>query len=97
MERVNVDSISLKPTAIIKNQIVPGKAKVGNFVCLLAKRYIYVQRCMKKQVLMTLFRHFVKKTQNIEKYIAVKNGKMKHYSIKWECTENEKYRSYYRQ
>ena len=75
--------ISLSDTAIILNLLVPVKVHIVNFVCLLAKQYIYRQRCLSQEINMVHFKRYLSQIESMEKYIAVKNNReYKHY-LKW--------------
>ena len=67
---------------VVLNNIVDGN-HIANFVCLLAKYYIYSQRCLKRELHISSLKSFVKKTEQIEKYIAIKNGKLGFHHKKW--------------
>ena len=46
MERFKVNSVNLNVNTILQNQIVSKKKHVGNFICLIAKQFVYRQRCL---------------------------------------------------
>ena len=62
----------------------PGPAgNLANFLCLLGKHYIYVQRCQKKPLNKMSFQSYVNTTEVTEKYIAKKNGNLSKHLTKW--------------
>ena len=69
---------------IIFNTIVKKpKYHIVNMMCLITKQYIYKQRCFKENL---NFEHLVKiiwNIENMEKYIAEKNGKLQVHQKKW--------------
>ena len=74
---------------IILNQIVEKpRAHVANFICLITKRYIYCQKCLKGCIHFPSLIALINHTEIMEKYIAVKNGKLSGHRIKW-CQKNE--------
>ena len=56
---------------------------VVNFICLITKQFIYRQCCCKEQIHFNTVICVVNKVENIEKYIASKNGKLKVHMRKW--------------
>ena len=58
-------------------------SKIINFVCLLSKIYIYRQRCLKMSINLQGIKMFVSSVENLEKYIACKNGKVNQHEKKW--------------
>ena len=60
------------------------KNHVVNFICLITKQFIYRQRCCKEQIHINAVVCAVNKVENIEKYIASKNGKLKMHMRKWQ-------------
>ena len=82
-KRFGVQHVSIDSVSVILNRIVKPKYHVVNLVCLLFKQFIYRQRCLKKEL---VFQHFVSylcTIENIEKYIAEKNGKQVIHEKKW--------------
>ena len=57
-----------------------------NFVVLATKVKIYVFRCMKKDINASICLAYINECQRIEKYIAIKNGKMSQHIHKWQGT-----------
>ena len=83
------------PVAILFNQIVAGN-HVANFLCLIAKQYIYQQRCLKGNISLHALKAVIAKTEDIEKYIALKNGKVLQHEKKWNImgmTKRNEYRN----
>ena len=52
-------------------------------MCLLTKQYIYRQRCLQQEIIFNAWRNHVNQVENIEKYIATKNGKLGIHQKKW--------------
>ena len=71
---------------IICNKIVPGKGHVANFICLLTKQFIYKQRCMGLSIDVPILKAHINRIENIEKYIAIKNGRVTRHNNKWKLT-----------
>ena len=68
---------------IITNHLTPIRGHAINFICLLTKQFIYRQRCAKESLTFTVLKNYVERMKNIEKYIAIKNNKMRVYNKKW--------------
>ena len=83
LQEYNIPTTSLQPKSIILNQIVTDKRSIGNFLCLVTKQYIYKCRCLGKQLHFPPLRESIKAIENIEKYIAIKNGKEGKHRKKW--------------
>ena len=58
---------------IIQNRIVQERDSIANFVFLIAKQYIYRQKCIGQSLLPTLFKAYLKNIERMEKYIGIKN------------------------
>ena len=69
---------------ILFNSIVNKSRNVVNFICLIVKQFIYKQKCLNEQLHFPLVKDVIKSTENIEKYIAIKNGKLSLHQRKWE-------------
>ena len=65
------------------NRIIENVRHVANFICLITKQYIYSQRCLKQDLVFSVLRNRILKIENIEKFIAVKNGKKNLHDRKW--------------
>ena len=68
---------------VIMNTVHDNPRNVANFICLLVKHYIYSQRCLGNPICTYEIMAKIKMTQNIEKYIAKRNNKLKIHEIKW--------------
>ena len=81
----NVDNIDeiLSAKNIICNSLVLPKTNSVNCVCLLFKQYIYKQRCFKKDLNFQEFNQMVNTVRNIEKYNAIRQGKLNVHNLKW--------------
>ena len=73
------------PTGVILNQIVQPKTNITNFVCLITKQFIYRQRCQKGALHFPILKGLIRKIENIEKYIAIKNNRISYHVKKWRC------------
>ena len=76
-------TVILDVKRVILNRVVERKQHVANFVCLLTKYYIYSQKCLQKPISFQGLRRQIKSVENIEKYIATKNGKLNVHNRKW--------------
>ena len=74
---------------IINNAITPGKGDVINFVVLLTKQFIYAQKCLGGDIHFPYLMQKIRMVEQIEKYIAVKNGKLAIHNRKWSRKKEE--------
>ena len=65
------------------NHLIDKKNHVVNFLCLIVKQYIYRQRCLDKKLSWFECKGIISQVENIEKYIAIKNGKLNIHNRKW--------------
>ena len=96
IERFENLSLVWTASAIVKNRIFLGKQNhASNFICLLTKQFIYKQRCLNSSLAFPILKAYIQKVENIEKYIAKKNGKSQIHMRKWggilENVENENF------
>ena len=56
---------------------------LANIIGLIAKQYIYRQRCYKKLPRLNECRNIILNVKNSERYIAAKNGKLSKHESKW--------------
>ena len=54
-----------------------------NTIGLITLQYIYASRCLKKFPSFAQLKSKILDVQNIEKYIAIKNNRLKKHEIKW--------------
>ena len=81
--RFQLQMVDLNWQDIVINRLKHPVSHIGNFICLIVKQYIYRQRCMKKELIVPQFKAYLNNIENMEKYIAVKNGKISNHNIKW--------------
>ena len=77
------EDMNITDQSIISNSIVKPVGHVVNFMCLLTKQFIYKQKCLKQTLHFPLLRDHIRRVENIEKYIAVNNGKLGKHLKKW--------------
>ena len=82
-EKFSNQVMDISPTAIIFNKVFKQVNHVGNFVCLIAKQYIYSQKCLGGQPNYPVLVQRLRSLQAIERYIAIKNGKLRKHEKKW--------------
>ena len=80
--------VKLDLTSVILNQVIEPRRSVINFLCLLTKHFIYVQRCLKNSLSFVVLKQIIKKIESIEKYIAIKKGKIQIHNRKWRNVQN---------
>ena len=88
MEVFSEEPINFGLDTVICDQIVSGR-NIKNFLCLMFKQYIYKQHCLNQPISLEQFISLVWKTKGIEKFIAIKNGKLKYFYKKWESYSKE--------
>ena len=69
---------------IIMNNYARNQRMVENTILLLAKFYIYKQRCGEKEINHMEFKRIVKQHRQIESEIAKNNNLISHHELKWE-------------
>ena len=72
--------------AMILNKFVTPKYHAINFICLVAKQFIYSQKCLRKMPHFNELQRLIKSIENVEKYIATKNQKIQMHVRKWSLT-----------
>ena len=75
-------SIELGTTQILCNEFV-ARNQLVNFIGLIAKQYIYRQKCLKQELSMRQLLGIIRNIERIEKYIASKNSKLTKHNRKW--------------
>ena len=86
-QRYNIE-INLSLSAVILNKIVTVRYHIANFMCLLCKHFIYTNRCLKNRLHFPIFKRVVNQIENVEKYIATKNNKIKIHNKKWNLVQD---------
>ena len=87
-----IEELDISVLAIMLNKIVPRSNHVVNFLCLVTKQYIYSTRCLKRNLDFSALKAIFRSVENIEKYIAMKNGKMSIHNKKWILNEKNENR-----
>ena len=71
---------------LISNRVVKAKRHIINTIILYGKQYVYKQRCLKQPICFKEFQLYMKKIQNTELYIAMKNEYLSAHNKKWNIT-----------
>ena len=87
--RFHPKKLKVDVIAILQNSLVPRTDHVINFICLITKQYIYRQKCMKKPISMYELKANIARIESIEKYIAIKNGRLQQHNRKWSSADME--------
>ena len=74
---------------ILFNNVLPNPKHLPNLIVLLAKRYIYVNRCLQKEIVFDSFKALIQDQKNIELFIAKKNNKTQQHNVKWSFIDSE--------
>ena len=82
-EKYNNNRITLNQYTVIFNRVSQPRGNIANFICLITKQYIYAQRCLGRELQFNVLKSHIYKIENIEKYIAIKNGKLSYHQKKW--------------
>ena len=82
IEKIVCKRISLESTETLLNPPLAEENIVG-FLKILVKKYIYRQRCIQKPLSCVEIASIVKKQENMERYIAIKNDKLQIHLKKW--------------
>ena len=83
-EKYPSQQIFISENNVILNTMVKKRKHVINLMCLITKQYIYRQRCLGKVLSFPELRACIEHIQKIERYIAIKNGKLQVHLQKWE-------------
>ena len=84
MNQISADPIYFDVDTVMWNRIIPANAgHIKNFICLVTKQYIYRQRCLKKDLNVHELKVIIMNLRNMERYIAIKNGKLDKHTSKW--------------
>ena len=83
MGKYGEENINFNVENVLFNKLVEKPGDVKNFICLLAKQYIYKQRCLKKEINCFEFKGQVRKIKAMELYNAQKKGRTKRHFKKW--------------
>ena len=79
----STNHINFSIDTVLCNKLIDNLAHLFNFLCLLLKQYIYKQRCLGKPLAFISYKTLVNSIRNIEKFIAIKNGKVLKHNKKW--------------
>ena len=83
-QRFQIHTINLEPKAIINNRIVQTKGHIANVYMSSYKAiYIYSQKCLDKTIGINELKERIRKLENVGKFIAVKNDRLKRHNKKW--------------
>ena len=77
------DSLEINLYTVITNLVNPNSSHVYNFVCIVAKYYLYVKRCLKQDISIEEFQGLIFKYQRYEKYYALRNNQFHKFCKKW--------------
>lgn len=77
---MQLDNISEK---IILNTVAPKPMDVLNILVLIAKRYIYITRCLGNQLNIQGYLQMIKEYKILEQYIAKQKNKLEQHTPKW--------------
>ena len=84
IEKEYAIKVELSVKNVLFNEIYSKKKRhVANFICLITKQFIYRQRCLGGNLHFPVLKNNIGETQRIEKYIAMKNGKIAQHNRKW--------------
>ena len=76
--------VAITPRNVIFNTIDGNNPKkICNLICLLTKHYIYTSRCLEQEITFGQLKEIITHHENMEKYIATKNGKLHKHIKKW--------------
>ena len=79
--------ISSSLEAIMLNMVTPNAKHLPNFIVLLGKQYIYVNRCNEKLPIYENFLAFVHSLRKTEEHIARQKDKLNFHKTKWSFIE----------
>ena len=82
-DRFRIQHLNTGARDIVLNRLVPGANSAVNMICLMTKQFLYRQRCLNKPIEYNIWKPLINQVESIEKYIAVKNGKLSIHNRKW--------------
>ena len=77
------ESIIFGIDRVICNKFLDNSAYIKNFVCLVAKHYIYKQKCLGQSLRFSQLKSVISSLESTEKYYAIKNGVLHKHLHKW--------------
>ena len=80
--------VKLSPKDIFFCSINKECIHIANFICLLVKQELYVNRCLKKETNITQITLKINRIKSYELYNAKKNNKVKTHIKKWHLTNH---------
>ena len=84
MDKYSKDPIHFEINTVLWNRLIyHPKSHIKNFICLLAKQYIYKTRCLSGDLDIYQFKAHVRSIENIVKYYAVKQNRLHKHLKKW--------------
>ena len=88
MEKYNNKSINFSVETVIFNKLVEPRYDIKNFLCLVAKQYIYRCKCTGERLEFAQFKEIVNRVEINEKYYATKSNKLEKHYKKWYNRDN---------
>ena len=92
-EMFSEPSINFQMDTLLVSKFDQPWSSCKNFTCLVVKYYIYRQRCLHQQIAFQGFKNYLRNIEAMEKFYAVKNGKLhlhlKKYNPKLRCENSE--------
>ena len=83
LQELHVTDYELNKQSVMSNRVGKGRNNVANTIVLIVKQLIYRQRCLKQPISSILCRKEVMLNKSIEKYYAIKDGKISKFIKKW--------------
>ena len=83
MESLNTEPIEFNQENVISSNLTKKRKNIKNFICTLAKQYIYRKRCNQQLPKSNELINEIAKLERIELFIAKKNGKEHQHFKKW--------------
>ena len=87
MGKYDNEKINFAVERVLCNKLVDNPGKIQNFICLLAKQYIYSKRCLLQNIEYYEFVAKVRRIKAMEKYNATQSNKLGIFKRKWGETD----------
>ena len=87
------EKVNFNLTNTILDQWNPARGSIANLVCLASKQYIYAQKCLGQQLNFVDWKVKINAYENLEKYVAVKNGHLFKHNKKWKVLSSSQNRT----
>ena len=83
---ISSSNINWSADAIMANCVVENSFHITNLIVLVAKYFLFREKCQERVIKVQNFKIYLRELHDVEKVIAVKNGKLNQHETKWTGT-----------